>query len=467
MKQKNLILVAVAVGCGLVAAFLTSQMTAGPAMVQETVEIPVAAKDLPVGTMLKKADLKGLVTYKKVPKDNLPAAFAATEDELTDKRLMRMQRAGEAFNPADLTSNAPINPPPGFNLYTIASNNVDAAAGFIGPGSRVDVVCSVIMQSLGGRAVIFPLLIDQLVLAIDDKTQFNASGTFVGLSMVSLALTNDHILMLKGATTRNAKVSLVLRNPEKPPVWKKIFTEQEVWAILADDPKQKYGDDGTPLGKKDEEPSTIKLPVPTEDLPAGTQITTALIEEKIKYVDFTPPAPANIVVDLAEFEGKYLTQPVTMNQFIPKAFIGGKPTKPGADDDDTPPAPKQALVEPDGQKAPQGFPKAVEQRPVYHDVTIQHPFGTRSFRYQKLADGAYKYLGELKKDGSLGDPTQPEPAKPQPAKPAGPTKPDAAEDDENDAPAEKKPEEKKAEPKKPEADKKAEPKKPAERVITA
>ena len=86
MRQKNLMLVAVAVGCGLVAAFLTSQMSAGPAPVVETVEIPVASKDLPVGTMLKRSDLKGLVTYKKFPKENLPAAFAATEDELSDIR---------------------------------------------------------------------------------------------------------------------------------------------------------------------------------------------------------------------------------------------------------------------------------------------------------------------------------------------------------------------------------------------
>ena len=69
MKQKNLILMVVAVGCGLVAAFLTSQMSGRSAQVEQ-VEVIVAAKDLPVGTMLGKDDLKTLVKTKKLPKHN-------------------------------------------------------------------------------------------------------------------------------------------------------------------------------------------------------------------------------------------------------------------------------------------------------------------------------------------------------------------------------------------------------------
>src|SRR5206468_11176458 len=60
MKQKNLILMVVAVGCGLVAAFLTSQMSARSSAVEQ-VEVIVAAKDLPVGTMLGKEDRKSVV----------------------------------------------------------------------------------------------------------------------------------------------------------------------------------------------------------------------------------------------------------------------------------------------------------------------------------------------------------------------------------------------------------------------
>ena len=57
MKQKNMILIAVAVGCGLVAAFLTTQMSAKTPK-DEGVEIPVAAKELSVGTKLNKDSLE-------------------------------------------------------------------------------------------------------------------------------------------------------------------------------------------------------------------------------------------------------------------------------------------------------------------------------------------------------------------------------------------------------------------------
>ncbi len=55
MKQKNLILMVVAVGCGLVAAFLTTQINAKPKV--EKIAVWVAAKDLPVGTVFTKAEI--------------------------------------------------------------------------------------------------------------------------------------------------------------------------------------------------------------------------------------------------------------------------------------------------------------------------------------------------------------------------------------------------------------------------
>ena len=135
MKQKNLILVAVAVGCGLVAAFLTSQMNAKPAVVQ--VSVPVAAKDLSIGTKLSKDELKEYVQMKKVNKDLLPQAYVATEEEVADKWLKRTIRAGEMFNPADLSAAASISPPPGMGMVTIAADATQAVSGFAGPGARV------------------------------------------------------------------------------------------------------------------------------------------------------------------------------------------------------------------------------------------------------------------------------------------------------------------------------------------
>ena len=77
MKQKNLILMVVAVGCGLVAAFLTSQMSAKPAA--DTTDVVVAAIDIPVGVVIGKDDLGKYLKTKKVAKDAAEKAKAALE----------------------------------------------------------------------------------------------------------------------------------------------------------------------------------------------------------------------------------------------------------------------------------------------------------------------------------------------------------------------------------------------------
>src|SRR5215211_2866731 len=87
MKQKNLILMVVAVGCGLVAAFLTSQMNAKPQT--ESVDVVVAATDIPVGVGISKEDLGKYLKTKKLPKDAIPEGIVENPEELVDKRLAR------------------------------------------------------------------------------------------------------------------------------------------------------------------------------------------------------------------------------------------------------------------------------------------------------------------------------------------------------------------------------------------
>jgi Flp pilus assembly protein CpaB len=391
MKQKNLILIAVAVGCGLVAAFLTTQLGAGQKKLDDAIEVPVAAKDLPVGTKLAKDDLKSLITYKKVSKEFLPTEFAQSEEQLADKRLVRMVRAGETFNPQDLTTNSPISPPPGYNVMTFAANPEKSVAGFAGPGSKVDVLASIPMRnSKNNRAVVLPVLIDMLVLAIDVNTEYSKQGAFPNMSMVSLAVNTRQASILHATISRGADIRLVLRNADHPPVWDKIYTDEEIWAILADEEKKPSGTD--PTGDK-EKSTTVKLPVAAEDLKAGTQLTIEVIQKKFKMVDAVAPAPAAFVQNMNEHVGKYLQRDLQSEQFLPKSFVGDQPPS-------GKPAPSDMAPSKEG---PTETPKPAtpERPPVYFDTTITTPNGVRKYRYQIMEDGTYKFLGELKDDGTV------------------------------------------------------------------
>jgi len=399
MKQKNLILIAVAVGCGLVAAFLTTQLGAGQKKVDDSLEVPVAAKDLAVGTKLTKEELKNYITYKKISKDSLPTEFASSEEQLADKRLVRTIRAGETFNPADLTTNAPITPPPGFNVMTFGMTPEKGVAGFAGPGSKVDVLATIRLRKQD-KAVVLPILIDMLVLAIDTSTQYTPQGAFPNLSMVSMAVNNKQAAILHASLSRGADLRLILRNNDKPPVYDHIPTEEEIWAALADENKG-GGRDGATEGSPENNkgPQTVKLPVPTEDLKAGTRLTTDLLAQKFKNVDFLTPAPTAAVQNLKEHLGEYLQRDLVADQFVPKNALGDKPpTEP------TKPAPPDVAGQKEGP--PQEPVKPVKPKekvdpPVYFDTTVTGPNGVKKYRYQVMKDGSYRYLGELKDDGSL------------------------------------------------------------------
>jgi len=176
MKQKNLILMVVAVGCGLVAAFLTTQINARPKVDQ--VEVIVAAKDLAVGTMMTKSELPKLITRKKIPKDALPTAFVLNEDEMLDRRLTRPVLKDETFNPGILTKGGVITPPDGMDMISMPVNVSNAVAGFVGPGSKVDVLATLRTQT---QLRAFPLLIDMLVLAVDQHVSYDTGKGGTGV----------------------------------------------------------------------------------------------------------------------------------------------------------------------------------------------------------------------------------------------------------------------------------------------
>ena len=61
MKQKNLAMLGVAVGCGLVAAVAVAKLSAGGPRGPETTKVLVAKKDLPVQTTLDEKEMDNLL----------------------------------------------------------------------------------------------------------------------------------------------------------------------------------------------------------------------------------------------------------------------------------------------------------------------------------------------------------------------------------------------------------------------
>ncbi|MFO0804335.1 MAG: Flp pilus assembly protein CpaB [Gemmataceae bacterium] len=388
MKQKNIVLMVVAVGCGLVAAFLTSQMSAKPAAV-EKVDVIVAAKDLTVGTSYTKEDLKNVLKRKSVAKDAVPSGIIEAEEELLEKRLSRTIRAEEMINKADLSKGVFVSIPPGMAMVSLPINLQNSVHGFVLPGSKVDVIASV---TLSNKVRVMPILVNMLVLAVDANVQTaNGQGTFQSVSTVSFAVTGKQALLIQLARARHCEMTLVLRNQEdKISEHEKGYEIDKVVSLLERGEIQSPGGgtgeaDGQP--KNDNEPKEgtspapktelVKVPAAADDIAAGTQLTKDLIATKFKLVELPKDLAADAVTDLEALanDKQTLRTGLGKGQWITKSLVGKAEPKPAPRDEFEPkpgPAPAKNI----------------------RVVTRHTAEKTTEFRYEEVAVGEWKFLGE-------------------------------------------------------------------------
>jgi pilus assembly protein CpaB len=188
--------------------------TRKPPAEMETVEVLVAAKDVPVGTMITLDDLKGhtMVKVKKVPKAELPPAFVADRLDLVDKRLTRPIRAEGFFNPEDLSKGGYITLPEGYDLLSVRVGVGQGEAGFIGPGSRVNILATVRKDN---TLHTFPLLVNVLVINVDSQVTYDSKGAFPSTNLMGFAVTEEQVFLLELAKRRECQLDIVTHKPNK------------------------------------------------------------------------------------------------------------------------------------------------------------------------------------------------------------------------------------------------------------
>jgi len=421
MKQKNLILMVVAVGCGLVAAFLTTQINAKPKI--EHVDVWVAAKDLPVGTLMTKADLPKLIVKKQMAKDSLPQAFVTSEEELIDRRLNRPVLKDEPFNPGSLTKGGVITLPEGKHMVALPIGVSNGVAGFVGPGSKVDVLATL---KLDQTLEAFPLLVDMLVLAVDGNVSYDTSknGVFASMSTVSFAVTQEEALLLALAKNRGCHLELLLRHPGTPT--DKDYDIKKIRKMLESDkspaktvitgrPGEVEGARGS--NEPDVKPSTegpqlkdlVRVWVANENIAKDTQITKDLITQKFAERAVPKEFADEAVGDLSAFVGKALVTGVSKGQWVTGSMLGQPGLKPSPLEDFSPKpgAPGDKVVVP-------VIPPA--QRKI-RDVTVHTASGAVVYRYEEIRPEEWRLRGVMTpEDATKTAPKDPpkDPAHPAP-----------------------------------------------------
>lgn len=219
MRPKSIILLVVALGCGLVASIGINQVlanrNAGGSAEAETIPIFVAKKDIFTGDKLTPEN----VNLEEWPKSKVPSGAVTTLQELEDRRARGKFYAGEPILDVKLLAKGQLNSsptdmiPPGFRAIPIRVDDEKGAAGMVGPGDRVDLQVHVTANPNTGilKTQTRTFLHSIKVFAVDKTVTRTETGEqTVSAKTISLLLTPKQADMVTLAS-EVGKIRLVMR----------------------------------------------------------------------------------------------------------------------------------------------------------------------------------------------------------------------------------------------------------------
>jgi pilus assembly protein CpaB len=174
----------------------------------------VAAADLQLGAELKSGDLRTI----QWPSGNVPEGSFSNPEELVGRGLIMPVVQNEPFLPGKLASKeagAGLPPviAPGYRALSVRVNDVVGVAGYVLPGTRVDVVATVNPTQQPTDITSKVILTNVLVLAAGTKIERDVEGNKpIAVTVVTLLVNPVEAERLTLASTEG-KIQLALRNP--------------------------------------------------------------------------------------------------------------------------------------------------------------------------------------------------------------------------------------------------------------
>jgi pilus assembly protein CpaB len=293
MKQKTMILIALAVVCGLGASFMTSKLLADRQTAEETIKVLVAKKNLDTGIIIKKPE--EVFVQKDVLKDTAPKNVLTKIEEVMGRQLKIPRREGDTITQDDLhddkTNGLMGNLPPGHRAVGIRVSSEQIAAGFAAvPHSRIDITCTVKSNNEkdSGTRII---LQNVLVLASGQSTVRDEGGKPMLCEVVTVALTPQDCLKLETSKNKGG-LSMLLRPYGDNTV---VKTNTVTWDDVTrgkkgDDKDYDPDDDGKKSGPIATGPESVPIPPFVSTTPKFEQptvnekfITRVTNAETVKY----------------------------------------------------------------------------------------------------------------------------------------------------------------------------------------
>jgi len=179
-----------------------------------TKQVVVAAADMDIGAEVRREDLRVI----EWPANSIPANAISNPDEIIGRGLVMPVIQNEPILPMKLASKEagsglPPVIPPGQRAVSVRVNEVIGVAGYVTPGTRVDVVATVSPTQNQQDMTSKVILTDVAVLAAGTKIERDAEKDKpVAVNVVTLLVSPDESERLTLAANEG-KIQLALRNP--------------------------------------------------------------------------------------------------------------------------------------------------------------------------------------------------------------------------------------------------------------
>jgi pilus assembly protein CpaB len=184
----------------------------GPTVNEAGADVIVAADDIQVGARIEDRDVR----VARFPASGLPAGAYGKKSQVLGRGVIIPIGKGEFILPSKLApenagSGLPSMIPPGMRAVSVRVNEVVSVAGFVGPGTRVDVLLTGTPNG-SSEPQTTTVLQNVAVIASGHTLEHNASGEAQSTPVITLLTSPEDAERLTLAQNEG-KIQLSLRNP--------------------------------------------------------------------------------------------------------------------------------------------------------------------------------------------------------------------------------------------------------------
>ena len=196
----------------LAAVYVYKNLQPKSATAADTAEVMVAANDLQVGARVEDHDIKII----RIQSTDMPPGAPRKKAEVVGHGVIVPMMKGDFILPTRLAgenagSGLPALIPPGMRAVSVRVNEIVSVAGFVTPGTRVDVLLTGAPTGSGEQQTT-TVLQNVAVLASGHTLERTSSGEAQNTAVITLLVTPDDAQRLTLASTEG-HIQLALRNP--------------------------------------------------------------------------------------------------------------------------------------------------------------------------------------------------------------------------------------------------------------